>query len=73
VLDDAKHVAAQRGDRGRIRFATCANGDIHRHTGGHAASHRGQQLETCQLAQPALEPVSVDGGVLMKGNHDGDA
>jgi hypothetical protein len=54
---------------GRICFATGANGDIH----GRRGSHRRQQLETRQLAQPTLEPVSIDGRVLVTGNHDGDA
>jgi hypothetical protein len=69
VLDYAKHVGSQCGERGRIRFAARANRHIH----GAAGSQRRQQLETRHFAELAFEPVSIDGRVLVSGNHDGDA
>ena len=36
-------------------------------------AERGQQLDAHDLAQPALEPVTIDSGMLMKRHDDSDA
>lgn len=44
-----------------------------RHVGGSVRAHRGQKLDTHELAKPALEPVSLDGGVLVLRHDDSNA
>ena len=62
------NIGAQRVERGGVRFAARANDDVERRV----RAQRGQQTETRELAQATLEPVAIDGGVLMARHDDPD-
>ena len=66
---DRENVGAERLERRVVRIVTRSNRNVERRAGAQA----GKQLEPYQLAQPALETVSIDGGVLMTRHDDSDA
>jgi hypothetical protein len=66
---DRRHVAAQCVHVRGVRFATRPDG----HVGGGSFAECRQELETDELAQPALESVAIDGGLLVSRNHNPNA
>ena len=62
-----EHVGAQQRRR-RLHTLRAAR-ESRRRAAGRARSD-GQQLDAHELAQPALEPVAIDGRVLMTRNDD---
>ena len=70
ILGDTRlneeYIGPQRVDVGSVRVGTRANRDVEHES----AAQRGEQLDTHELAQPALEPVAVHCGVSMTRNHD---
>jgi hypothetical protein len=68
VLNRA-NVGAERVERRVVCIVTRAD----RHVDGRALAQRGQEFDAHDFAQPALETVAIDGGVLMTRHHDPDA
>jgi hypothetical protein len=63
------NVGAKRVDGRLVGLVACTNGDVER---GELAQ-RGQQRDARDLAKPSLEPVAIDGGVLVTRHDDPDA
>ena len=61
-----EYISPQRVDVSCVRVGMSTNCNVEH---GSAAKRR-KQLDTHELAQPALEPVAIDRGVSMTRNHD---
>jgi hypothetical protein len=64
-----QYIRTQTVDVRSIRLGSRANRDVDRRTG----AQRGQETDAHELAQSALEPVAIDGGVFVTRNHDSNS
>jgi hypothetical protein len=63
------HIGAQSVERGAVCLSARSNGEVH----GRACSQRRQEVDANELAEPALEPVPIDGSVTVARNDDAHA
>jgi hypothetical protein len=68
-IDNDSHVGAQRIERGGVRLAPSPDDDVPRRS----PLQRWQQLQTSELLEAPLEPVPIDGRMLVARNDYANA